>query len=55
MTRENVELIEKIYEQDFLEWGYEFMSETMPVNFPGIFGRNRRIVKLQKQRDAATT
>lgn len=41
MTKENVLLIEKIYEEDFLEWGYELMSETIPRE---IFVRNERMV-----------
>jgi hypothetical protein len=41
MTKETVLLIEEIYEEDFLEWGYELMSETIPQE---LFGRNKIIV-----------
>lgn len=40
MTLKNLELIEMIYEDDFLEWGYDIMSEIIPAK---TLARNRRI------------
>ena len=31
LTRRNLELIERLYEDDFREWGYEILSETLPL------------------------
>ena len=30
LTKSNLELIERLYEDDFLEWGYQVLSETLP-------------------------
>ena len=30
LTRRNMELIERLYDNDFREWGYEILSETLP-------------------------
>lgn len=30
LTRKNMELIERLYQDDFREWGYEILSESLP-------------------------
>jgi hypothetical protein len=42
LTKENLELIERLYLADFREWGYEIMSEIIPEE---ILARNEAILR----------
>lgn len=42
LTEANIKMIEMVYEQDFLEWGYDVMSRLIPGE---IFQRNARLVR----------
>lgn len=52
LTKENLELIERLYDVDFREWGYEIMSEIIPEE---ILARNEGILRqaIAKKKQAA--
>ena len=48
LTRSNLELVERLYEDDLREWGYEIISETLPLEVPPPAARNPK-AKKQKE------
>jgi isocitrate dehydrogenase len=42
LTKENLELIERLYHADFREWGYHIMSEIIPEE---ILARNEDLLR----------